>query len=420
MHKRFFAWIFVAVLLFVPLTYTTARATATSGVTGDCTWTLVGTVLTVSGDGAMADYTAQQPAPWGTALTAVHIEDGVTAIGDYAFANGYSLTAVTIPGSVMTVGNGAFSNCVDLATVTVENGVKHIGGEAFSGCADLHSLHLPSSVTTLGERAFAVAGLRSIKLSDSLVTIGDYAFYYCSSLTEITVPDSVTTIGAAAFYRCGKLASVTIGAGVSDIGSLAFCGCEGLTAITIPGGVTTLGSGVFSSCAETLTVTCSTHYVAEYAADSGIQYRLNIPAALTYSGAQVCVDGDHAIRFGFTVGCDGVSRNEQYTTVINGNAILNIDGTPYPLVGFGANVATRYSAAATLTGVDVPAGKLYSVNGDDTVTYTARVTGLTANGQDHRDTVIFVNGYVKYRDGDEMKTLTTGVVAGRYNTIKDN
>ena len=29
---------------------------ATSGTTGDCTWTLNGTHLTISGDGAMADY----------------------------------------------------------------------------------------------------------------------------------------------------------------------------------------------------------------------------------------------------------------------------------------------------------------------------------------------------------------------------
>ena len=57
-------------------------AGASSGVTGDCTWTLDYGVLTISGSGATAYYdTAVNKTPWGYNIKKVIIEDGVTQIG---------------------------------------------------------------------------------------------------------------------------------------------------------------------------------------------------------------------------------------------------------------------------------------------------------------------------------------------------
>lgn len=44
---------------------TACAETATSGTTGDCTWTLDGTVLTISGNGYMYYYPASDYLPWG-------------------------------------------------------------------------------------------------------------------------------------------------------------------------------------------------------------------------------------------------------------------------------------------------------------------------------------------------------------------
>ena len=45
------------VLTLAPLgTFSLTANAATSGTTGDCTWTLDGTVLTISGNGKMDDY----------------------------------------------------------------------------------------------------------------------------------------------------------------------------------------------------------------------------------------------------------------------------------------------------------------------------------------------------------------------------
>ena len=82
----------------------------TSGTTGDCIWTLVGGELTISGNGAMEDYSCFfDPAPWGTSITKVIIEDGVTSIGEDAFYNCTSLTSIVIPDSVTSIGKYAFA-----------------------------------------------------------------------------------------------------------------------------------------------------------------------------------------------------------------------------------------------------------------------------------------------------------------------
>ena len=60
-----------------------------SGINGDCIWTLNGTELMISGNGKMGDYNYSTETPWGSGITSVIIEDGVTSIGNYAFDNLY-------------------------------------------------------------------------------------------------------------------------------------------------------------------------------------------------------------------------------------------------------------------------------------------------------------------------------------------
>jgi len=72
--------------------------------------------LTVSGTGAMADYTASacggSNAPWGgcgeTDISSVVIENGVTYIGENAFFSRLNLLYVAISESVTEIGDGAF------------------------------------------------------------------------------------------------------------------------------------------------------------------------------------------------------------------------------------------------------------------------------------------------------------------------
>jgi hypothetical protein len=79
-------------------------------------------ILTVSGEGAMADYgDACNDVPWydyRDAIETVVINEGVTSIGGLAFSACHSLSSVSIPSSATHIEYKAFSGCSILSTVT--------------------------------------------------------------------------------------------------------------------------------------------------------------------------------------------------------------------------------------------------------------------------------------------------------------
>ena len=228
---------------------TASAETATSGTTGDCTWTLDGTVLTISGNGYMEDCRYSDSPPWGINVTEVIIKAGVKDIGGGSFRNCTALTSITIPNSVTNIGDYAFSWCTGLTSITIPDSITSIGNVAFAGCTGLTSITIPDSITSIGNVAFAgCTGLTSITIPDSVTSIGDSAFSGCSGLASITIPDNITTIVDKAFFNCTGLTNITIPDGVTSIGSSAFLGCTGLESITIPDSVTRIDERAFSDC----------------------------------------------------------------------------------------------------------------------------------------------------------------------------
>ena len=262
---------------------------AQSGTCGDnLTWNLTGGVLTISGTGAMNDYSGTS-APWYSysyriSIKSVIVENGVTSIGNHAFYKCSNLTSVTIPNSVTSIGEYAFSYCTGLTSVTIPNSVKSIREYAFNYCTGLTSITIPNSVKSIREDAFyCCRGLTSVTIPNSVTSIGEYAFWGCSGLTSFnvasdnsnycsvdgilfnkdkttliqypgakqgayTIPNSVTSIGYEAFAGCSGLTSVTIPNSVTSIGDGAFGDCSGLTSVTIPNSVTSIGDYTFYDC----------------------------------------------------------------------------------------------------------------------------------------------------------------------------
>ena len=276
-----------------------ASAASNSGPCGDnVNWSLdtkTG-VLTISGSGAMYDYSpySSSESPWHSymgGIKSVVIENGVTNIGEYAFRNCGNLTSFTIPNSVISIGDYAFSdcrsirsvtigdnvksigecafnNCGALGSVTIEDSVTSIGNDAFGGCKSLIQINvsedneyyssvngvlfnkdkteiicfprakkdsfiIPNSVTSIGDRDFYYCNLSDVTIPNSITSIGDEAFYHCDNLTNIIIKDSVKSIGDKAFYYCSNLKSITIGNGVKNIGENAFFYCSALTSINV-------------------------------------------------------------------------------------------------------------------------------------------------------------------------------------------
>ena len=115
------ALVMLATLLPVGLIDTAEAAATHSGTCGEnVTWTLTNDgTLTISGIGEMADYYIFS-VPWydtRSQVKTVIIKNGVTSIGNCAFADCSSLTSATIPDSVTSIGNWAFYGCSSLTDV---------------------------------------------------------------------------------------------------------------------------------------------------------------------------------------------------------------------------------------------------------------------------------------------------------------
>ena len=174
------------------------------------------------------------------------VPDGVTSIGDYAFAGCSGLTSITIPNSVTSIGKSAFWFCSGLTSITIPNSVTSIEINTFFECLGLTSVTIGNSVTSIGKYAFGgCKNLTSLTILSGVTSIGESAFQKCSGLTSVTLPNSVTNIENHAFRDCLGLTSVTIPNSVTSIGESAFRDCLGLTSVTIGNSVTSIGKYAF-------------------------------------------------------------------------------------------------------------------------------------------------------------------------------
>lgn len=89
------------------------------GTTSDgLSWKIENGVLTISGFATMSDYSTSDKAPWsGKSFTSVVIEDGVEAIGNFAFYGANTLVSIRIPASVAYIGTQAFDRCAALREI---------------------------------------------------------------------------------------------------------------------------------------------------------------------------------------------------------------------------------------------------------------------------------------------------------------
>lgn len=191
-------------------------ARAAEGTCGDSlSWNFDGTTLTISGSGAMDNYSEDDPAPWysyRSQILTLSLPEGLTQIGSWAFADCADISVVAIPGSVETVGRSAFRRCTGMTMLTLNEGIQTIGMSAFEQCVSLSDLRLP----------------------DSLLYLDHHAFYMCENLAYVTIPGHVRTIGSGVFSYCTNLLRVDVNASVS-MPSWSFYGCDKLEIVTIRG-----------------------------------------------------------------------------------------------------------------------------------------------------------------------------------------
>ncbi|MGN0377238.1 MAG: leucine-rich repeat domain-containing protein [Suilimivivens sp.] len=191
-----------------------------------------------------------------TSLTEYEIEEGITELGDFAFARS-ALTAITIPEGVEKIGYGAFYHCDNLTGVTIPLSVKEIEANAFSQTPWLSSMlnNSSSPFVIIGDGILlAYSGSDSVvNIPDGVKQIGAEAFKDHMGITAVNMPDSVTVIGEAAFSGCKNLKTVNGGRAIKKVCDRAFQDCP-LSQIVIPSTMEEIGLGAFDCSGGTDTV----------------------------------------------------------------------------------------------------------------------------------------------------------------------
>ena len=286
---------------------TSAATSGNCGATGNdhVTWSFdksSGT-LTISGTGAMADYTVNgtvDDRPWkdyAESITKVQISEGVTSLGRCAFQNLTALKETNIPASITQLGDHIYRGDASLTTVNWAEGFKaptitdtdsnastysgtYVPTSMFDGCTSLGtdqelSAWLPESFTGVGCAAFRGTAFKvDFEKWTNLSYIGAYGFATMPNLDAVTVKstwqlglrgDNKTScafkgsgaknvvielrenIPLGLFQDCASLTSVTLPDDAKTIGLYAFAGTTALESIDLKN-VEIISDYAFSGC----------------------------------------------------------------------------------------------------------------------------------------------------------------------------
>ena len=121
--------------------------------------------LTISGTGAMDNYSWNPAAPWNAYkddIASVSFPEGITTIGAYAFVScdNAAFTTVTIPEGVTALGVNAFYNCDGIKEITIPSTVATMEAGAIYDCKEVNSItSYIASPTNL--HGYAIYGYKS-------------------------------------------------------------------------------------------------------------------------------------------------------------------------------------------------------------------------------------------------------------------
>ena len=200
-------------------------------------------------------------------LISVTIADGITEIGDKAFALCENLETVTIPESIISISGSAFSLCDKLTLVVKrdsyaskyaqENEIPFIIEDEYS------TDFLDYEITTDG--TIRILGFNTDDIPQN------YTLIIPAQINNT----KIFSLGEKSFALNENITSVIIHEGISNIEKKAFALCENLDTVQIPSSVNFISPDAFSGCENVLMVVEPGSYSEEYAKNNNISYQFN-------------------------------------------------------------------------------------------------------------------------------------------------
>lgn len=264
---------------------------ASCGLFGTCgenvTWSLDSKtgVMTISGVGAMTDFNGATEQPWynfQNDISALVMEDGVTTIGECAFALCKNLKSIDF-GRVVSIGRYAFGRCESLtgeivipdSVVNMEDlifDLTKVSTITFTGTtvptirwddlymSSLKYVYVPGE-SLEGYTAALSVDRAIIQATSSEVTQGICGENLTWIFDESSCTLSISGSGAMDNYQYNigapwswyghrsKITNIVLEDGITSIGDYAFRYCDNLGGkLIIPDSVTSMGMGAFSKC----------------------------------------------------------------------------------------------------------------------------------------------------------------------------
>ena len=127
-----------------------------------------------------------------------YINNDLTEVGNYIFANCHQLSNVRLPNCV-SIGHLSFQYCENLSSINISN-VQHIGDSAFQSCQSLKNINLPKCEYIGGNAFFECRSLTSIELPECK-DIQGYAFAFCENIQSASLP-KCEVLGYNVFHNC--------------------------------------------------------------------------------------------------------------------------------------------------------------------------------------------------------------------------
>ena len=265
--------------------------------------------LIIDGNGAIPNYASQNEQPWANLrhkITKIVIGNGITAVGNYAFA--YCELVETLEfeadSNLKSIGVLSFRSLFKVKEIVLPESVTSLASYAFGTCKALESVYIPQGMESMHAKAFIESTNAVLNVADGTYaekyvvdnglahvvrdfvyipiasgtcgTNATWAFYENGELVisgsgeipnfanqkeqpwasirhlvkKIIIGKDITAIGNYAFAYCEYTEEIVFeeGSKLERIGVLSFRTARKVTEITLPETVNFLGSYAFGTC----------------------------------------------------------------------------------------------------------------------------------------------------------------------------